>query len=72
MYWILAGKFGEWIQWGTNQVNWLHANDRMFPHRDHIHTLMYKYRGEVHADEDGVPGGARARPALPRRRARDR
>ncbi len=55
VYWILAGKFGEWIQWGTNQVNWLHENGRMFPHRDHIHTLMYKYRGEVHADEDGVP-----------------
>ena len=55
VYWILAGKFGEWIQWGTNQVNWLHENDRMFPHRDHIHTLMYKYRGEVHADDDGVP-----------------
>lgn len=55
VYWILAGKFGEWIQWGTNQVNWLHENGRMFPHRDHIHTLMYKYRGEVHADPDGVP-----------------
>jgi hypothetical protein len=55
IYWILAGKFGEWIQWGTNQVNWLHANDRMFPHRDHVHTLMYKYRGEAHADPDGVP-----------------
>ncbi len=55
VYWILAGKFGEWIQWGTNQVNWLHENNRMFPHRDHVHTLMYKYRGEVHADPDGVP-----------------
>ncbi|HEY3723577.1 MAG TPA: hypothetical protein VGN59_09500 [Acidimicrobiia bacterium] len=55
VYWILAGKFGEWIQWGTNQVNWLHENGRMFPHRDHIHTLMYKYRGEAHADPDGVP-----------------
>jgi hypothetical protein len=55
VYWILAGKFGEWIQWGTNQVNWLHENDRMFPHRDHVHTLMYKYRGEAHADPDGVP-----------------
>jgi hypothetical protein len=55
VYWILAGKFGEWIQWGTNQVNWLHENGRMFPHRDHVHTLMYKYRGEVHADDDGVP-----------------
>ncbi len=40
IYWILAGKFGEWMKWGTDQVNWLHANDRMFeaprphPHRD--------------------------------------
>jgi hypothetical protein len=55
VYWILAGKFGEWIQWGTNQVNWLHANGRMFQERDHVHTLMYKYRGEVHATDDGVP-----------------
>ena len=47
LYWVLAGKFGEWIQWGTDQVNWLHDNDRMFPHRDHIHTTMYKFRGEV-------------------------
>jgi hypothetical protein len=55
LYWVLAGKFGEWIQWGTNQVNWLHDNDRMFPHRDHVHTTMYKFRADVHADEDGVP-----------------
>jgi hypothetical protein len=26
----------------------------MFPHRDHIHTLMYKYRDEFE-DSDGVP-----------------
>jgi hypothetical protein len=55
LYWVLAGKFGEWIRWGTDQVNWLHANDRMFPHRDHVHTLMYKFAGEVHRDPDGVP-----------------
>ncbi len=55
IYWVLAGKFGEWMQWGTSQVNWLHDNDRMFPHRDHVHTTMYKFRGESHADADGVP-----------------
>jgi hypothetical protein len=55
LYWVLAGKFGEWMKWGTDQVNWLHANDRMFPHRDHIHTTMYKFRAEAHADDDGVP-----------------
>jgi hypothetical protein len=55
LYWVLKGKFGEWIQWGTNQVNWLHANDRMFPHRDHVHTLMYRMRTEVAGVDDGVP-----------------
>jgi len=55
LYWVLAGKFGEWMKWGTDQVNWLHANDRMFPHRDHIHTTMYKFRAEAHAEADGVP-----------------
>ncbi len=55
IYWVLAGKFGEWIKWGTDQVNWLHDNDRMFEDRDHVHTAMYKLRGEAHAVADGVP-----------------
>ncbi|MBM3673943.1 MAG: hypothetical protein FJW88_03145 [Actinobacteria bacterium] len=55
LYWVLAGKFGEWMRWGTDQVNWLHANHRMFEHRDHVHTTMYRFRGEGHADPDGVP-----------------
>jgi hypothetical protein len=56
LYWVLNGRFGEWIQWGTEQVKWLIAEDRMFPHRDHIHTLMYKYRGEFEDhDAEGVP-----------------
>src|SRR4029079_14874873 len=55
IYWILAGKFGEWMKWGTDQVNWLHSNDRMFEARDHIHTVMYRFRGEFSDDDDGVP-----------------
>ena len=54
LYWVLAGKFGEWMKLGSEQVKWLHENDRMFPHREHIHTLMYKFRTEFEAD-DGVP-----------------
>ncbi len=54
LYWILAGKFGEWMKWGTEQVQWLHANGRMFPERDHIHTVMYKFRTE-YEQPDGVP-----------------
>ena len=54
LYWVLAGKFGQWMQWGSEQVKWLHDNDRMFEERDHVHTLMYKHRTEFEAP-DGVP-----------------
>jgi hypothetical protein len=55
LYWVLAGRFGEWITWGTEQVKWLIDQDRMFPHRDHIHTVMYRFRAEVGRDDDSVP-----------------
>ena len=54
LYWVLAGKFGQWMQWGSEQVKWLHENDRMFEERDHVHTLMYKFRTEFE-QPDGVP-----------------
>jgi hypothetical protein len=54
LYWVLAGKFGQWMQWGSEQVRWLHENDRMFEERDHVHTLMYKFRTEFE-HPDGVP-----------------
>ena len=54
IYWILAGKFDEWMKWGTDQVMWLHENGRMFLERDHIHTMMYKYR-TAFEDPNGVP-----------------
>ena len=55
LYWILDGKFGDWMRWGTDQVKWLHENGRMFTERDHIHTLMYRFHSERAADDDGVP-----------------
>jgi hypothetical protein len=55
LYWVLAGKFGEWMDWGTRQVRWLIDEDRMFPHRDHVHTVMYRFHSEVPGREDGVP-----------------
>lgn len=54
LYWVLAGGFGQWMQWGSQQVQWLHEHDRMFTEREHIHTLMYKFRTEFEAP-DGVP-----------------
>ncbi len=54
LYWVLAGGFGQWMQWGSEQVTWLHDHDRMFAERDHVHTLMYKFRTEFE-QPDGVP-----------------
>jgi hypothetical protein len=55
LYWVLAGRHKENTDWGSRQVHWLHRNGRMFPHRDHIHTLLYRYRGADRRDPDGVP-----------------
>jgi hypothetical protein len=54
-YWILKGEEAEAVAWGTRQVNWLHANGRMFEERDHVHTLIYTNRFAVNRDTDGVP-----------------
>lgn len=55
VYWVLAGRFGEWIKWGTDQVRWLiDEGDRMFTDRDHVHTLMYRFRTQ-YEHPDGVP-----------------
>lgn len=55
IYWVLDGHHDEWNKWGVEQVNWLHANDRMFEHRDHIHTALYEYAGEANAPGSTMP-----------------
>jgi hypothetical protein len=55
LYWTPKGRFRDNTDWSTRQVHWLHANGRMFPHRDHIHTLLYLYKGAEARDADGVP-----------------
>jgi len=54
-YFIEASMSREWGTWAAEEVHRLHENDRMFPHRDHIHTQMYVYRGGVFREPDGVP-----------------
>jgi hypothetical protein len=49
VYWVLDGHHDEWNEWGVEQVNWLHSNERMFLERDHIHTALYDYAGEANA-----------------------
>jgi hypothetical protein len=55
LYWALKGRFRENTDWSTRQVHWLHRNGRMFPERDHIHTLLYLFKGAESRDADGVP-----------------
>lgn len=55
VYWVLKGKHDEHFDWGLRQVKWLHDNERMFEHRDHIHTLLYNHGWSVGRDDDGVP-----------------
>ena len=43
IYWVVEGKHDEHFDWALDQVKWLHANGRMFEHRDHVHTLLYRY-----------------------------
>ena len=54
LYWILKDHHDEWNRWGVDQVNWLHANGRMFPERDHIHTLLYDFDWSVAREDDWV------------------
>jgi len=55
LYWIERSQQDEWGTWGAKEVHRLHKADRMFPHRDHIHTKMYRYRWGAFRDTDGVP-----------------
>lgn len=55
IYFVIEGKHDEHFAWGLEQVQWLHANDRMFPERDHVHTLLYDQPWSVGRDDDGVP-----------------
>jgi hypothetical protein len=55
LYWILDGHHDDWWKWGRKQVFVLHESERMFPHRDHVHTQLYRFDGAVARDADGVP-----------------
>lgn len=55
VYWILDGHHDEHVDWALRQVRWLHANGRMFAERDHVHTLLYRHRWTVAAEDGGVP-----------------
>ena len=53
IYWVLEGQHDEWNRWAVDQVNWLHANGRMFEQRTHVHTLLYEKRWSQQRDPNG-------------------
>ena len=55
VYYVLDGHHDEWNRWAVDQVNVLHAAGRMFEHRDHVHTGLYRFEWACPRDEDGVP-----------------
>jgi hypothetical protein len=55
LYWIVDQHHDDWWRWGRKQVVVLHQAERMFPHRDHVHTQLYRFDGAVSRDDDGVP-----------------
>lgn len=55
VYYVLDGHHDEWNRWAVDQVNVLHGAGRMFEHRDHVHTGLYRYEWNVARDADGVP-----------------
>jgi hypothetical protein len=55
VYWILDGRHDDHVDWALRQVQWLHANGRMFAERDHVHTLLYRHAFTASADPAGVP-----------------
>ncbi|MEO6317522.1 MAG: hypothetical protein ABIP36_01950 [Acidimicrobiales bacterium] len=57
IYWILDGHHDDHVDWALRQVQWLHANGRMFAARDHIHTLLYRHTSTATAaaDDGAVP-----------------
>jgi hypothetical protein len=55
IYWILDGRHDDHVDWALRQVQWLHAHDRMFAARDHIHTLLYRHAFTAAAGPDAIP-----------------
>ena len=55
LYWVLDGHHDEWNLWAVDQVRALHKQGRMFDARDHVHTLLYRYRFQTGRGPDPVP-----------------
>ena len=55
VYWILDGRHDDHVDWALRQVQWLHANGRMFAERDHVHTLLYRHAWTATGKPEAIP-----------------
>ncbi|HEV8296395.1 MAG TPA: hypothetical protein VGQ20_03830 [Acidimicrobiales bacterium] len=56
IYWVEQGHHGDHFDhWARDQVRWLYANNRGFPERTHVHTVLFDHIGAVYRDPDPVP-----------------
>jgi len=56
IYWVEKGHHGDHFDtWARDQVRWLYANNRGFPERKHVHTILYDHIGATYRDDDAIP-----------------
>jgi hypothetical protein len=51
---VEAGRQSEWDDWVLEVMKELTAQDRLFPHREHVHTAVYRVLGGALVDDGGV------------------
>ena len=55
VYWVESEYHDAWSRWAGEQVQWLRSEDRMFPHRDHVYTVIAGHDWAAYRSADGVP-----------------
>ncbi len=56
IYWVEAGHHDDHFDgFARPQVRWLYSNNRGFPERTHVHTVLFDHLGAVYRDADPVP-----------------
>jgi hypothetical protein len=47
--WVLPEKQAEWDAWVAREMETIAREDRLFAHRDHVHTAVYRAEGDAAA-----------------------
>jgi hypothetical protein len=56
IYWVEKEHHDDhFVDFARPQVRWLYANNRGFPERTHVHTVLFDHLGSVYRDADPVP-----------------